>query len=231
MIPALNGFTEEGQFTLCQLVERRGPGLTSFPAGQAVKARSFTALSCLDGMHIGGIDDKCLNSAKYAFEGLNAWFSPAFNENWDDDQVVITIPREPIRIQDFCILDSSRVHISVKLVSELINGEDHDPSRISRSIASIEVESPNPESLSWYRRIGARLENLLSLLTGGSVALDKLFVYRGNESGHFITKRARFSPPLRPLGVRNVLSGPTRPRHSHLELPAFEIRFRGKSCS
>src|SRR5579872_2493485 len=40
-----------------------------------------------------------------------------------------------------------------------------DPSRLSRSVASIEVESPCPQSLAWDRRIGGRLENLFSLLT------------------------------------------------------------------
>src|ERR1700735_186148 len=41
MIPALHGFTEGGQFTLCQLVEQRGPGSTNFAVGQAIRARSF----------------------------------------------------------------------------------------------------------------------------------------------------------------------------------------------
>jgi hypothetical protein len=94
---------------------------------------------------------------------------------------------EPRQIQDFCLL-GTRVHIAVKLVSELTSGQD-DPSRLSRSIVSIEVESPDPESLAWYRRMGARLENLFSLLTGGSVAMDTMFVYRGEESAHLITKR------------------------------------------
>jgi ApeA N-terminal domain 1 len=176
MIPALHGFTQDGLFTLCQLVEQPGPGSTNFVVGQAIKARSFRVLSCLGGMHINGIDHKCLNSARYTFEGLSAWFPQAFDEKWDTDQIVVTIPMEPRQIQDFCLLDS-RVRISVKVVSELTSGKD-DPSRLSRSIASVEVQSPNPESLAWYRRIGGRLENLFSLLTGGSVAMDTLFVYR-----------------------------------------------------
>jgi hypothetical protein len=186
MIPALHGFTEGGLFTLCQLVEQQGLGSTNFAVGQAIKARSFRVLSCLGGMHIGGIADKCLTSAKYTFEGLSAWFPQAFDEKWETDQVVVTVPMEPRQIQDFCLLDS-RVRTSVKVVSELTSGKD-DPSRLSRSIASIEVESPDPQSLAWYRRIGGRLENLFSLLTGGSVAMDTLFVYRGDESGHLITK-------------------------------------------
>jgi hypothetical protein len=188
MIPALHGFTEDGIFTLCQIAEQSGLGSTNFAVGQAIKARSFRVLSCLGGMHINGINDKCLTSAKYTFEGLSAWFPKAFDEKWGTDQIVVTIPMEPLQIQDFCLLDS-RVRISVKIVSELTSGKK-DPSRLSRSIASIEVESPNPESLAWYRRLGGRLENLFSLLTGGSVAMDTLFVYHGDESGHLITKRA-----------------------------------------
>lgn len=188
MIPAFQGFTDDGLFTLCQLVEQRGPGSTNFALGQAITARSFRVLSCLGGMHIKGIDDKCLTSAKYTFEGLSAWFPKGFDEKWEPDQIVVTIPMEPRQIQDFSILDS-RVRISVRILSELTSGND-DLSRLSRSLASIEVQSPEPQSLSWYRRIGGRLENLFSLLTGGSVAMDTLFVYRGDESGHLITKRA-----------------------------------------
>lgn len=187
MIPALHGFTEDGLFTLCQLVEQPGPRSINFAVGQVIKARSFRVLSCLGGIHINGIHDKCLTSARYTFEGLSAWFPQAFTEEWDTHEVVVTIPMEPRQILDFCLLDS-RVHISVKVVSELTSGKD-DPSRLSRSITSIEVQGPNPESLAWYRRIGGRLENLFSLLTGGSMAMDTLFVYRGDESGHLIAKR------------------------------------------
>jgi hypothetical protein len=188
MIPVLHGFTEDGPFTLCQIVEQLGPGTTNFAVGQAIKAKCFTVLSCLGGVHIDGIDDKCLTSARYTFEGLSASFPQAFDEKWEPDRIVVTIPREPRQIQDFSLLDS-RIRISVKVISELTSG-DHDPSRLSRSIASIEVQSPYPESLSWYLRIGGRLENLFSLLTGGSAAMDTMFVYRGDESGHLITKRS-----------------------------------------
>jgi hypothetical protein len=187
MIPALHGFTQGGLFTLCQLVEQRGPRSTNFTVGRTIKAKSFKVLSCLGGMHINGIDDKCLTSARYTFEGLSAWFPQAFDEKWDTDQIVVTIPMEPRQIQGFCLLDS-RIHISIKVGSELTSGND-GPSRLSRSIASIEAQSPNPESLAWYRRIGGRLENLFSLLTGGSVAMHTLLVYRGDERGHLIAKR------------------------------------------
>jgi hypothetical protein len=185
MIPVLHGFTTDGRITLCDLVQDWGS--TNFGVGQSIKARSFRVFSCLGGMHINGIKDKCLTSAKYTFEGLNAWFPQAFDEKWETDRIVLTIPMEPRQIQDFCVVDS-RVHISVNLVSELTSGKD-DPSRLSRSVASIEVENPNAESLAWYRKIGGRLENLFSLLSGGSVAMDTMFVYRGDESGHLVAKR------------------------------------------
>jgi hypothetical protein len=38
MIPALHGFTQDGLFTLCQLVEQPGPDSTNFAVGQAIKA-------------------------------------------------------------------------------------------------------------------------------------------------------------------------------------------------
>jgi hypothetical protein len=78
MIPALHGFTEDGPCTLCQLVEQIGPGRIDFAAGQSIKARSYKVLSCVNGMHINGIDDKCLTSAKYTFAGLSQWLPSAF---------------------------------------------------------------------------------------------------------------------------------------------------------
>jgi hypothetical protein len=189
IIPAFHGFTEDGQFTLCQLVEQPGPSSTNFAIGQAIKAKSFRVFSCLSGMHVNGVDDRCLTSARYTFEGLSAWFPRAFDEKWDTDQIVVKVPIKPREVLDLCLLDS-RVRISVRVSSELTSGK-HDPSRLSRSVASIEAQSSSPESLAWYRRIGGRFENLFSLLTGGSVAMDTLFVYRGDENGHLITKRTR----------------------------------------
>jgi hypothetical protein len=81
MIPVLHGFTDDGIFTLCQIVEQSGLGTTNFAVGQAIKARSFRVLSCLGGMYINGINDKCLTSARYSFEGLSAWFPKGFDEN------------------------------------------------------------------------------------------------------------------------------------------------------
>jgi len=123
VIPALHGFTEGGVVTLCQVIEQRGSGTTHFGLGQANKARSFRALSCLDGMHINGIDEKCLTSAKITFEGLSGWFPQAFDEESAQDQVIVRIPREPCEVQDLCLLDS-RVRIAIKVVSELTSVKD-----------------------------------------------------------------------------------------------------------
>jgi hypothetical protein len=68
MIPVLHGFTTDGRITLCDLVQDWGS--TNFGVGQSIKARSFRVFSCLGGMHINGINDKCLTSAKYTFEGF-----------------------------------------------------------------------------------------------------------------------------------------------------------------
>jgi len=91
MIPALRGFTEAGLFTLCRLVEQGARGFTNFRARTAIKARSFRVLSCLGRMHVDGITDRCLTSAKYTFEGLSAWFPKALDERWESDQIVVTV--------------------------------------------------------------------------------------------------------------------------------------------
>jgi hypothetical protein len=89
MIPSLHGFTEAGNSTLCQLVEGRGPNSTSFALGQAITSRAFRVLTLIEGMHIGGIHDKCLTSAKFSFSGLSEFFPPAFTEEWTADKIVV----------------------------------------------------------------------------------------------------------------------------------------------
>jgi hypothetical protein len=187
MIPALHGFTESGNSTLCQLVEGRGPNSMNFSLRQSITSRAFRVLALVEGMHINGIDDTCLTSAKFSFSGLSEFFPSAFSEKHEMDRIVVTIPLEPREILDFTVCEP-RTRITVRAVPEITSGET-DLSRLSKSVVSIEAQLPHPESLDSYRRIAGRLENLFSLLTGGSVALETLFVYRGDESAHLVTKR------------------------------------------
>jgi hypothetical protein len=187
IIPALHGFAKPGNWTLCQVYERRGPNVTSFPLEQSIKSRSFGVLACVEGMHINGIEDKCLTLAKFSFAGLSNWFPSAFTETWESDRIVVTIPSEPREVLDVSVCQT-KLRVTVKLVPVFTSGET-DLSRISRSVVSIEVKYPNPESLDTYRTVAGRLENLFSLLTGGSVSLDTLFIYQDEQSGQMITKR------------------------------------------
>jgi hypothetical protein len=205
MIPAFHGFAEPGNWTLCQVFEHRGQGLTSYPLQQEIKARAFRVLTCVEGMYIDGVDDKCLTSARLSFSGLSEWFPSAFTETWGMDSIVLTIPSEPRQILDVSVCQT-KVRITVKLVPEFTSGET-DLSRISRSVVSIEVRHANPESLTAYRFVAGRLENLFSLLTGGSVALDTLFIYRGDESASMITKRE--GPPSHFDMLQCVLCSPS----------------------
>lgn len=201
MIPALHGFTRAGNSTLCQLVEGRCPDNSlNFPLRQSIASRTFRVLSVLEGMHVDGIEAKCLDLAKFSFAGLSDFLPSAFIEEWKAEQIVVTIPQEPREIQDFSLC-SSKLRITIRAVPELTSGET-DLSRLSKSVVSIEARFPQPESLDCYRRLAGRLENLFSLLTGGSVALETLFVYRGEESGHLITKRS--GPPSRFDRMHNV---------------------------
>jgi hypothetical protein len=185
-LPVLHGFTESGLCTLYQLAEVDHPGLADLRSGQSIAATSYRALICVSGIHLGAISDGCLTSARFTITGLSEWLPEARTESWEDDYVVVRVPINPKEIVDFA-LRASRVHVNVKIFSELTTSKI-DGARQSRSVAYVEVESPTPESLSWYLSIGNRLENLFSLLTGTSLALETMFVYRGEESGHVIAK-------------------------------------------
>lgn len=187
MIPAFHGFAETGNVTLCQVYEHHGPNVTNFPLKQSINSRAFRILTYAEGMHFNGIEDKCLTSARFSFAGLSEWFPSAFTETWEEGRIVVTIPSEPRQILDVSVCQS-KIRVTVRLVPEFTSG-DTDLSRISRSVVSIEAQYACRESLDTYRTVAGRLENLFSLLTGGSVALDTLFIYRGDESGSVITKR------------------------------------------
>ena len=136
MIPALHGFTRAGNSTLCQLVEGRCPDNSlNFPLRQSIASRTFRVLSVLEGMHVDGIEAKCLDLAKFSFAGLSDFFPSAFIEEWKTEQIVVTIPREPREIQDFSLC-SSKLRITIRTFPELTRGR-----RIS-------LDSANPLSQS-----------------------------------------------------------------------------------
>src|SRR5260370_7810952 len=93
MIPALHGFTGAGNSTLCQIVEERCPENTFHGSlRQSIASRTFRVLTLIEGMHIGGVDEKCLDSAKFTFTALSEFFPPAFTEEWNPETLVITAP-------------------------------------------------------------------------------------------------------------------------------------------
>jgi hypothetical protein len=195
-LPVLHGFTEHGPCTLCDLDELDRPGLTDHSLGQSVRATAYRVSACLTGMHVGGSSDGCLSSARYTFSGLSDWLPKATSETWDKEYITLKIPLESRDILDFCVREG-RLQVTIKAFPQLTS-DLADGARISKSVVFVEVESPLPESLIWYYQIGNRLENLFSLLTGTSLALETLFVYRGEESGHVNSRRSNHVRPFDP---------------------------------
>ena len=146
----------------------------------------------ISGMHINGADHECLTAARYTFSGLSQWLPRAIDEKWGPDSIVLTVPNTDKEIVDFSLRETG-TRVSVKLFSELKSSEDDG--RLSRSIAYVKVEPTGPKSLHWYLTIGNRLENLFSLLTGASLALETIFVYSGDNSGYVIGKRQSYVSP------------------------------------
>lgn len=190
-LPVLHGFTENGLCTLCQLVEIERPGRMDFASGQSLVAVSYRAALCVMGMHLGGVDDKCLDFARYTFTGLGEWLPKGTTESWEADNILIKVPFRDRAILAFG-LQGSRTEVNLRVVSTLTNSESDD-GRVSRSVPQVEVASAGAESVSWYRHIGNRLENLFSLLTGTSIALQTMFLYRGEDSGHIVERRATYA--------------------------------------
>jgi len=133
---------------------------------------------------------------RYTFSGLSDWLPKATSKTWDKDYITLKIPFKVEDILDFCVRES-RIHVMLKVFSEFTSGLG-DGARISKSVVYVDVETPLPESLIWYYQTGIRLENLFSLLTGASQALETFFVYRGEESAHVNFRRKKYVRPFDP---------------------------------
>lgn len=183
----IHGFTEEGICTLCQLIDVNHPGITDLRTGQSIAAIAFRVSVCLMGMYINGLEDKCLDCARYTFTSWNDWLPRYISETWEKDSVVLRVPLKAMDLVATTVGDTP-IQVKIKLSSELKTPEV-EGGRLSRSVAYVEVANPNPESLSWYLEMGNRLENLFSLLTGTSLAMQTMFVYRGEETAHVNMRR------------------------------------------
>ncbi|WP_158824122.1 HEPN domain-containing protein [Granulicella sp. S156] len=188
-IAVMHGFSADGICTLCQLLEIAHPGLRDTSSGHWIEANSYRASLLVGGMHLGGLDDKVLTSARFTYTGLGEWLPGPLNETWETDHILLKIPLEERVVFKLGVFQT-RVHASLLVHSEILSTED-DGGRITRPVAFVEIESGEPESLNWYLNVGNRVENFFSLLLGSSVAMETMFVYKGEESGHVVAKRKR----------------------------------------
>jgi hypothetical protein len=193
-LPILYGITQDGVCTLFDLVVVDRPGRHEL--GLSITAIVYRAAMCISGMHLTSSQDKCVNSARYTFTGLGEWLPKAITETWGNENIVLTVPLKERDILAFS-LRGTHVQVSLKVFPQLTSS-DTDDGRVSRSIPLIEIEVPSAECLSWYLEVGNRLENLFSLLTGSSLALETVFVYRGEESGHLHVKSSKRVRPFDP---------------------------------
>jgi hypothetical protein len=188
-IPVLHGFSEDGPCCVCELIETHRPGLVHTELRQSVTAVAYHVGICILGMCLGGTGDKSVDSARYTFTGLSEWIPKATTERWGKEAIVIELPLEERDVAAFGVR-GIRVDVAVR-ARPVLTSRKSDNARVSRSVAYVEVRPENPESLSWYLDVGNRLENLFSLLTGTSLALENLFIYRGDENGAVISRRDR----------------------------------------
>ncbi len=188
-IQVMHGFSADGICTLCQLIEIAHPGLNDTASGHWIEANSYRASVFVGGIHLGGIDDRSLTSAHFTFTGIGEWLPGPLNEVWETDHIVLKIPLTEKEVFSLGVRET-HVHVSLKVISEIKSNGD-DGGRVTRPVAFIEIKSYEPESLNWYLAIGNRIENIFSLLLGASLAMETMFVFRGDEVGHVVSKRKR----------------------------------------
>lgn len=194
-LPILHGITEDGPTALCQLTKTDAPHL-NFGHGYSLTTSSFRANLCVNGMHFGGLQEASIGSARYTFSGINEWILIPTNEEWCENQIVITIPLAAKDLVTFCITKNHTL-VRLGLFAELTSGDA--AARLVRPIPYVEVQPSEPKCLSWYIDVGNRLENLFSLLSGASVALETMFIYRDDQSGNVIMNRGHYESGFDPF--------------------------------
>ena len=186
-IETVHGRISDGDCTLCGLFEAEGLGFSDMRVNKSVTASVFRVSVCLVGMHIGSLDDPCLDSARYTFKNWHRWLPRYITEAWEQDAVVIRVPTRQLEMAS-TEFENKPIQVRMKLFPLLTTDEDTG-GRVTQTGAFIEVQSSEKQSLEWYLQVARRFENLFSLLTGTSLALDTMFVYRGEDSGHINQKR------------------------------------------
>jgi hypothetical protein len=190
--PVLHGFFQEENCTLLELIVVEHPGLTLYnDEPQSIVSTAYSAAVFVSGMHTGALDDKCLDRARYTFSSLAEWVNTPMTEIWGEKQITITIPFEKTLVLDFC-LPETQVRVQLKVHQELATDKETH-ARKTKPVAVVEITPQAPESLSWFMSMGNRLENLFSLLSGTSLGMETLFIYRGERSGILIRKQHDFA--------------------------------------
>ncbi|MGA2905389.1 MAG: HEPN domain-containing protein [Candidatus Korobacteraceae bacterium] len=187
ILDVVHGFTSDGMCTLCHLIDQKHLGITDMSSRREVAAIRYRLSVCVMGMQLRSMEDRCLDSARYSFSSWNQWLPQYVGETWEKEFVVLKVPlehRDLVAVE----LDSKPIKVKLKLGSEL-KSSGKGGGRVSRSVPFVEVENNEKESLSWYLDVGNRLENLFSLLTGTSLTMQTMFLYRGEESAHVNLKR------------------------------------------
>jgi hypothetical protein len=172
------------------------PGQTLYSKEpQSITSVRYRASALVSGMHTGAFDDKCLDSARFTFTSLAEWVTTPRMEEWGKDQVTINVPNEEKEILNF-LVPATQVRVELKLHSSLTTNKENQAREIKTHVV-IKVTPAGLETLSWFIDMGNRLENLFSLLTGTSLGMETLFVYRGDKSGILIRKQHDFVEPYK----------------------------------
>jgi len=194
----LHGFFEEGDCTLLHLPVVEPIGHTAYDeVSQSICSTLYRGTALVSGMHTGAFHHRCIDSARYTFTSLAEWVPKTFNEEWGKEHITIKLPMQEKTLLEFTV-DSMRARVELKVRYTLTTDEESKARQI-KPVVFIEVTPEKCESLSWFLGTGNRLENLFSLLTGTSVGMETLFIYRGEQNGTIIRKQRSVVRPYEVL--------------------------------
>jgi hypothetical protein len=197
-VGTIYGVTPDGNCTLFDLIELRGPG-TFLASGGVLATTRYHARTCIMGAHLRARVEPALTSAYLRYSGLPKWFPSGFGMKFDAETAVTSVswPMTPVRLPEIEVPEiGAQLIVSVGVEWQRPRDQLH-----AKSTVVVGVKTYEPQALEWYRDTATRLESFFSLLLGASVKLKSMEIALGPNSGYVIEETLARAGKVNPSGA------------------------------
>lgn len=181
MLDSVCGYTSEGRCTLLHLSQLSGAGLTDLSNKIALTADRWYVSASVMGLHLDSSQAEAIDGAGFYLTKISNFLPHPWGLQMTEAGFTYTSPN---RAPSYFEFDSEG--FGAEVICEVFAGKQ------MKSVPRIRILPHRPKSVDWFFGIGLRLENFFALLLGTSVALKRVQLFKGKESGWLVRRvRAR----------------------------------------